>query len=107
MTTEQLIAAIAASVTAGGALTELVKFLAQWASGAASREKEKSQDLISQRDRAWELVESERARADAAEAEVRRAEDARRIIAEHASTIRGLWLAKGLPPGELPPWPNN
>ena len=107
MTTEQLIAAIAASVTAGGALAELVKFLAQWHSGAASREKGKSQDLISQRDRAWELVESERARADAAEAEARRAEDARRIIAEHASTIRGLWLAKGLPLGELPPWPNN
>ena len=100
MTTEPLIAAIAASA-------ELVKFLAQWHSGAASREKGKSQDLISQRDRAWELVESERARADAAEAEARRAEDARRIIAEHASTIRGLWLAKGLPLGELPPWPNN
>ena len=104
MATEQLIATIAASVTAGGALTELVKFLAQWASGAASREKEKSQDLISQRDRAWELVESERARADAAEAESKTADSVKRRALELASEYRRRLILAGEDPGE---WPQN
>ena len=97
--------ALLTAVGAGSALTALVNGMVGWLSGRAGREKEHNQDLVAQRDRAWQLVEQERKRADAAEAEAQHANSTKRQALELASAHRSQLLLNNIEAEKE--WPKN
>jgi|SRR5690606_2412711 len=94
MDASQLLVAIMATGGGGAALLALINGIIKWVSGAATREKNRNTDLISQRREA--IREREAAEND------RDREAARRRKAdEYASSLRRKLIENGIDPG---PW---
>lgn len=104
MTPEQALALAGAVFGSGSALAILTKGVIGWLSGSAGREKERNQDLLSQRNDAWARTEYERRRADEAEAECGAANIVKRRALELASEYRRQLIDAGIDPA---PWPGD
>lgn len=94
----QTVALVIGAGGLAGLVTGLVKGIQDWRSGEHTREKERNQDALSQRDRAV------KDRDDALRLLDREA-TRRRVIAEYASTLRRVAIEHGVPTDDLPPWP--
>lgn len=101
---EQILALAGAIAGSGSAVAILARGLVHWASGAAGRERARNQDLLAQRNDAWNRTEYERSRADEAERSERAAHALKRRALELASHYRAMLIERGLDPG---PWPED
>jgi hypothetical protein len=110
--TQQIWAAVLASTGLFSFLGLVANGIIKHVNGTAGRERVRNTGLKQQRDEAWALVRTERARGDserdrADEADARADLEAlnRRRIQEYASELRRDCTAHGVTDKELRPWP--
>lgn len=96
MDTAQLLVTVLGAGGGGAALLALINGLLKWLSGAATRERNRNSDLISQRRKAIEeREEAEKARDEA--------DEKRREADEYAAKLRRQLIEAGLEPEPINP----
>ncbi|MWV50053.1 hypothetical protein GRS96_12315 [Rathayibacter sp. VKM Ac-2803] len=97
-----VVALVVAVLGAGGIgvfFRELVSIITLIRTGVSAKEANRKNDLVAQRDREYHRAEAADQRADA---EGRN----RRRLEEYSSVLRRRLIDHGLPPAELPKWPD-
>lgn len=110
--TQQIWAAVLSSAGLFTFLGVVANGVIKHVNGTAGRERVRNAGLKQQRDEAWALVRTERARGDAERDRADQADERadleahnRRITEEYASQLRRDCTEHGMPDRELRPWP--
>ena len=113
-------ATIIALVTAlglGSAVPALVNGLMARLSGRAAEARARDADALAMRDDAWEWAQRVQAEADERVERAEAVAERRRLdmdcqaaradrLQEYAAWLRALLVGAGMPPADLPPWPD-
>lgn len=97
-------------IGAGGlatVLVALIKGISDWLNGSHTREKTRNVDALTQRNDAWRERDEERERANCERQQADIARRDKRRMQEYASHLRAILLERGIPPSDLPPWPDS
>ena len=110
-----IVLGILSALGIGAILKEVASGAMRHITGRSERERKVNADALSQRDDAWRHAAEERRHTEEerdlrlqAEASVRAAEKALRVISEYASSLRRLLIEHtDLTEKDLPPWPDT